>query len=1369
MRPLVGVVERVERVVAEPSAPQLEIAAASLGELGHTWPGVTSAEGGGGADTDPEPAWVRALVEAVERYCSLVHDERRVLRETADALGGAALDLTRLPALSQRELADPACPLRPPRGDVPIRWLPGFSLTARKPRYVPLALTHLSAALEPDERFALQITTGIAAHTDLAAALVAALCEVVERDAIALTWLARLRLPEIELDAVRGDALRAVLAALGRSTLRMRFYDATTDLGVPTVYAVALLDGDPRLAQTVSCATGFDVEALLVKNVREAVPVRTTLRRAPPPPADVRDFGSLVDGALALGAPAARGAFAFLLEPERERRPLSGLSEPGPGEARAQLAFLIARLRALANRRRRGRPRDRRSPARRPARRARRDHRPDADQPPPPGALPGHAAALRVPLAGGVRRAERGRREPRAAAVRVRALIVADGRFGRAVAAHAPPGVAWTALPGDGELPPALAGCERFALVSWRADHALFERADALAYRLGCAWSAVYLDGRYVCAGPAVAPPHGPCFGCFRRRYLTHHRAPERDLALSAAYARERGLGAAGFAPGAVLLAAAALDAFFAGAQPNGRFTRTDVLGDGVRRHAGRPGARLSALRRAAGRRGGVPRGGRGARAVSAPRPALVGAGWIGERFAADPALAGPERPRVIPELVIEPFGADGLLFEGARDAQVVRGRAARTVLPRILPWLDGTRTVAEIQAAHPALAPRAIRNLVLLLYSRGLLEDGAPDPPAGRDPDLDAYLGRFADVTRANRNRGEAWARLDAVRFEVVADGPAAAPLIDALRAAGLQASFATELGPAAFGPGAFGLLAATDPATDLGPAFAAAARAGRWALHLRVGAGETQLGPLFVPGRTLCYPCFVRQHGVPSGVPARAQVLFGLGLAASAALNLAARCAYPPVYERLDRYAAGPHGVERESVPAPRVPGCAACGIAGAALEPGSAAFAAWARHTTVAMPPPELADPRAYQEHFRQSNVEAAGEPFEPWHGAPVQPLPRPAWSAPPASAEPAPQTPLARLAELLLAAGGERPDGDGLRYAPSGGNLKSPELYLAALDLPGLAAGTYRYDAARHALERIGPLDPRVPGLWPPGTAPAVLVAGAGRLAKVFAKYERFAAELVALDAGVVLAYLHLLAGARRLALHELPDLPDALLADLLRIPVLGERSVPTFALALGRAPSARAAVELPGLPRAIVARRSARGFTNRSIALERLAALARTADRVLAARRAAGGFVPELRTFFGLRADAAHDAGVYRYDAATGALLLHRRGFGDAEAARCVPQRNLRSATALAFVVGDLRAAFAARGAGGYPALVTAAGSAVGALALAAAAAGIGACAYGGLVEAAVRDLLPELDGFNGCVLFGAALGHPLGGDESSAS
>src|SRR5262249_52574232 len=149
-------------------------------------------------------------------------------------------DLDTVPRCSEIELAHPRCPVVAPSKRAPIRWVRGVSLLDGRPAWVPAAMVFMKLApLCATERFTLQISTGCAAHVSIDRVLVSGLSEVIERDAISLVWLQQLPLPRIELDDVPAW-LDAYLAREARQAggVETAFFDATTDLGVPTVYGV---------------------------------------------------------------------------------------------------------------------------------------------------------------------------------------------------------------------------------------------------------------------------------------------------------------------------------------------------------------------------------------------------------------------------------------------------------------------------------------------------------------------------------------------------------------------------------------------------------------------------------------------------------------------------------------------------------------------------------------------------------------------------------------------------------------------------------------------------------------------------------------------------------------------------------------------------------------------------------------------------------------------------------------------------------------------------------------------------------------------------------------------------------------------------
>jgi ribosomal protein S12 methylthiotransferase accessory factor len=352
----VGIVDAVDAVPIPPEFPQFRVASASLGNLSLTFPNITdgtgrlrfdAALGGAAADLDPEVAWMKALAEAFERYCCFALNDDDVVTATALELGSSALDLDSIPRMSTREYALANCPFVPADPKKPIRWVKGYSLTHAVPKYVPVVMTHLNCGATANEKFWSEISTGVAAHTDFSTALVSALCEVIERDAIALTWLARLPLPRIEIDEVEDAELAINLSVLRNSRVEQVFFDATTDLGVPTVYAIQMVDSNPEFSQLVGCSTSASYARSCAKTIREGVPALTVLQakyKLSDLPSDVSDFKHLEDGAVYMGHPAQRNAFDFLLKSDRTVA-LSALSTDLPGDAPGQARNIIDRLR----------------------------------------------------------------------------------------------------------------------------------------------------------------------------------------------------------------------------------------------------------------------------------------------------------------------------------------------------------------------------------------------------------------------------------------------------------------------------------------------------------------------------------------------------------------------------------------------------------------------------------------------------------------------------------------------------------------------------------------------------------------------------------------------------------------------------------------------------------------------------------------------------------------------------------------------------------------------------------------------------------------------------------------------------------------
>lgn len=354
MQPIGGLMSQVVQLPTHPGEPSFPIFSSMLGDVNQVLNPYSNprnlepnALNGAGGALEPDLGRIRAIAEGLERYSSCVFDERQFIWATAEELGDEALDLNTVPRCSPAELAHPRCPLLAPNKRAPIRWVRGVSLLDARPVWIPGVMAYLKLAmLSAGERFHLPISTGCATHVTVEQALLAGVGEVIERDSISLVWLQQLELPRIELDEVPpslgGYLERNARSANGVETL---FFDATTEVGVPTVYSLGVSPQNETLAALVMCSTELDAATAIAKIIREAASSRIAMLQPRPVPESWDDFTDVMHGAAFMGRPAQLPAFDFLRHSTGRRR-LSDMPVLATGDARRDLAGLLRRLRA---------------------------------------------------------------------------------------------------------------------------------------------------------------------------------------------------------------------------------------------------------------------------------------------------------------------------------------------------------------------------------------------------------------------------------------------------------------------------------------------------------------------------------------------------------------------------------------------------------------------------------------------------------------------------------------------------------------------------------------------------------------------------------------------------------------------------------------------------------------------------------------------------------------------------------------------------------------------------------------------------------------------------------------------------------------
>jgi len=137
-------------------------------------------------------------------------------------------------------------------------WTGVWSLTGQRFRLLPSSYLFFGYPQAPGGPWCWADSNGCAAGRTRADAIRRGLCELIERDAVALWWYNRLSRPRVDLDSFRNadfDRQRQIYRDLGRD---LWVLDVSNDLGVPTVVAVSPLRDRPG---DILLAFGADPDA----------------------------------------------------------------------------------------------------------------------------------------------------------------------------------------------------------------------------------------------------------------------------------------------------------------------------------------------------------------------------------------------------------------------------------------------------------------------------------------------------------------------------------------------------------------------------------------------------------------------------------------------------------------------------------------------------------------------------------------------------------------------------------------------------------------------------------------------------------------------------------------------------------------------------------------------------------------------------------------------------------------------------------------------------------------------------------------------------------------------------------------------------
>ncbi|HEY2959630.1 MAG TPA: TOMM precursor leader peptide-binding protein [Actinomycetota bacterium] len=306
-----------------------------------------------GKGTTAAEARAGALGEALERYASVSWPATAVSHARRDELRGGSLDPRELVLYLPEQY--PGLPYAPYGEATRLGWVPARSLASGAPVHVPAVAVLMGyRPASPAEDICPPTSTGIASGETLAAAVLTALCEVLERDAFMVTWMNRLPARRVDPSSHPDPEVADLCGAYARRGVRVELYLLAADHSCRVFLALGVQELGDGPAVVAGLGADLDPARAARKALLEVGQVRPALRidlRSPRTRSRVEAL--VADPSLATGPDdhallyadrRSAGAFDFL-----RRGPVAGCdwAAPGPAAPADRLGSLVAELRSL--------------------------------------------------------------------------------------------------------------------------------------------------------------------------------------------------------------------------------------------------------------------------------------------------------------------------------------------------------------------------------------------------------------------------------------------------------------------------------------------------------------------------------------------------------------------------------------------------------------------------------------------------------------------------------------------------------------------------------------------------------------------------------------------------------------------------------------------------------------------------------------------------------------------------------------------------------------------------------------------------------------------------------------------------------------
>ena len=307
--------------LATAAAPEPEVPATASAYLapytdGHRLDHPEIASGKGLTKID---ALRSAVGEAIERYSAARYRREELTRADAMSLKRSYVDPRDLCLYDDDQYARPDFPYSRYEATQPIDWAEAHWFDTGEDVLVPALLTYLNFESDHGAHFCQVTSNGLAAGATLEDASVRALLELVERDALMLTWLAHRPGRPLSVNGQLPSQVTEALRQLKPLGVETKLALLDVGISIPVVACLGFGDGESWPGVTLALAADTNPLVAATKAILEHGHVGPYIRRemrdqTHPVPAKAEAVRSLLDHALFYSRPERADAARFLLE-----------------------------------------------------------------------------------------------------------------------------------------------------------------------------------------------------------------------------------------------------------------------------------------------------------------------------------------------------------------------------------------------------------------------------------------------------------------------------------------------------------------------------------------------------------------------------------------------------------------------------------------------------------------------------------------------------------------------------------------------------------------------------------------------------------------------------------------------------------------------------------------------------------------------------------------------------------------------------------------------------------------------------------------------------------------------------------------------